>query len=102
MSMPASRRATWSEVLTRPIALAVPPASRPTLLAAIKAIHTVLFASIAGAVALFVVEGIRQRPSRAGAMALAVAMGQTAVYVSNNQVCPLTPLAEEMRAARGS
>jgi hypothetical protein len=27
---------------------------------------------------------------------------ETAVYASNNQVCPLTPLAEELGAARGS
>ncbi len=27
---------------------------------------------------------------------------ETALYVSNNQVCPLTPLAEELGAARGS
>ena len=27
---------------------------------------------------------------------------ETAIYISNNQVCPLTPLAEELGAARGS
>jgi hypothetical protein len=29
-------------------------------------------------------------------------VAETALYVSNNQVCPLTPLAEELGAARGS
>ena len=72
------------------------------MLAAIKAIHTVLFASISGAIAWFLVDGVRQRPSRGGVLALAVAIGETAVYVSNNQVCPLTPLAEEVGAERGS
>jgi hypothetical protein len=31
-----------------------------------------------------------------------VAVVEAAVYVSNNQVCPLTPLAEELGAERGS
>ena len=31
-----------------------------------------------------------------------MALGETAIYVSNNQVCPLTPLAEELGAERGS
>jgi hypothetical protein len=31
-----------------------------------------------------------------------VALAETAIYASNNQVCPLTPLAEELGAERGS
>jgi hypothetical protein len=102
MTEQARRRAAWSEALTEPIARSIPVTWRPATLAAIKAIHTVLFASIAGAIAWFVIDGVRQRPSRGGGMALAVAIGETAVYVSNNQVCPLTPLAEEVGAGRGS
>jgi hypothetical protein len=102
MTEHSRRRAAWSEALTGPIARSVPTAWRPAVLGTIKGIHTVLFASIAGAIAWFLLDGIRQRPSRRGALALAVAIGETAVYVSNNQVCPLTPLAEEMGAERGS
>jgi len=72
------------------------------VLGTIKGIHTLLFASIAGAIAWLLLDGIRQRPSRSGARALAVAIGETAVDVSNNQVCPLTPLAEEVGAEQGS
>lgn len=102
MSVPARRTAAWSEPLTRPVARAVPTSWRPAVLLAIKGIHTALFLSIGGAIAWFVLDGVRQRPSRPGAMALAVAIGETAVYLSNNQVCPLTPLAEEVGAERGS
>jgi hypothetical protein len=31
-----------------------------------------------------------------------IALGESAVYASNNQVCPLTPLAEELGARDGS
>lgn len=102
MTDPVRRRAFWSEAVTAPMAGAIPTGWRPGVLAGIKAIHTVLFASIAGAIAMFVIDGIRQRPSRRGAQVLAVAIGETAIYVSNNQVCPLTPLAEEVGAQRGS
>ena len=64
-------------------------------LTAIKAVHTILFASIGAAIALFVWDGIRDHPRRRTAYALGIALGETAVYVSNNQVCPLTPLAEQ-------
>lgn len=72
------------------------------MLAAIKALHTVIFVSIGAAVALFVWDGVRGRPRRRTAAALGVALGEAAVYVSNNQVCPLTPLAEELGAERGA
>ena len=98
----APRKAAWSDTLTRPVARSIPMTWRPAVLVAIKAIHTALFASIGGAIAWFVLDGLRQRPSRSGAMALAVALCETAVYVSNNQVCPLTPLAQEVGAERGS
>jgi hypothetical protein len=102
MTKQARRRAAWSEALTAPIARSIPARWRPATLGAIKAVHTLLFVSIAGAIARFLLDGVRQRPSRRGAAALAVAIGETAVYVSNNQVCPLTPLAEEVGAERGS
>ena len=47
-------------------------------------------------------DGIRQRPGRRGAAAVGVAVVEAAVYVSINQVYPLTPLAEELGAERGS
>jgi hypothetical protein len=96
------RSPAWSQFLTQPAARAIRPAWRADVLNAIKAIHTLLFASIAAAIALFAWDGIRGRPGRRTAYALGVAMAESAVYVSNNQVCPLTPLAAELGAESGS
>jgi hypothetical protein len=96
------RTPTWSGVFTRPLARIVPDAWRPGVLAAIKGLHTGLFVSIGGAIVLFVWDGLRGRPGRRAATAFGIAMAETAVYVSNNQVCPLTPLAEELGAEHGA
>jgi hypothetical protein len=101
--MERRRRApAWSGLLTEPAGRALPARWRPATLWSIKAIHTALFASIGGAILLFVWDGLRSRPRRRTAYALGIALGETAVYVSNNQVCPLTPLAEELGAKSGS
>lgn len=97
-----ARRPRWSQWITAPLGRIIPPGARPAALATIKAVHTVIFASVARAILLFAWDGLRERPGRRGAAALAVALGETAVYLSNNQVCPLTPLAEELGAERGS
>jgi hypothetical protein len=96
------RNPVWSQHFTDPMARLTPASWRPAVLATIKGIHTVIFASVGAAIAVFVWDGIRQRPGRRGAAALGVAVVEAAVYVSNNQVCPLTPLAEELGAERGS
>ena len=96
------RSPAWSQRLTEPASRAIPARWRPATLWSIKAIHTVLFASIGAAIVLFVWDGVRARPRRRTALALGIALGETAVYVSNNQVCPLTPLAEQVGADNGS
>ena len=96
------RAPRWSGALTERLGQVIPVAERPAALNAIKAIHTVIFASVGAAITLFVWDGVRQRPGRRAALALGLALGETAVYVSNNQVCPLTPLAEELGAERGA
>jgi hypothetical protein len=96
------RRPVWSQLFTDPMARATPHEWRPAVLAAIKGIHTAIFASVGAAIAIFVWDGIRQQPGRRAATALGMAAAEAAVYVSNNQVCPLTPLAEDLGAERGS
>lgn len=96
------REPTWSGVLTRPLSGRIPERWRPATLAAIKTAHTVIFLSIAGLIVLFTWDGVRQRPGRRTSLAAVVALAETAVYASNNQVCPLTPLAEELGAASGT
>ncbi len=102
MSDTSRRTPAWSHLITRPAARAIPEAARPATLWSIRAIHTVLFASIGAAILLFVWDGLTGRPRRRTGAALGIALGETAVYLSNNQVCPLTPLAEELGADSGS
>ncbi len=98
----AARDPAWSGRLTQPLAALVPHESRSAALVAIKALHTAIFLSIGGLLLVFVGDGIRQRPRRRTAIAVGVVLAESAIYVSNNQVCPLTPLAVELGAARGS
>ena len=96
------RRASWSGAITAPLARHTHPSGRPAVLAAIKAIHTAIFFAVAAQIAVIVWDGLRQRPGRRTALAFGIALGESAIYASNNQVCPLTPLAEELGAAKGS
>jgi hypothetical protein len=96
------REPAWSGVLTRPLARVIPPTLERQALVAIKAIHTVLFLSIGGALLLTLWDGLRGAPSRRTAVAGAIVATESAIYASNNQVCPLTPLAEEFGTDQGS
>jgi hypothetical protein len=102
MTEPPRRAPAWSHYLTRPAARLIPARWHRATLAFIKGFHTLVFASVAATIVLFVWDGLRGRPRRRTAYALGVALGEAAVYVSNNQVCPLTPLAEELGADSGS
>jgi hypothetical protein len=88
--------------MTTRLAAFIPVRRRAAALDAIKALHTIIFASVGGAIGLFVWDGLRQRRGRRAAIALGIVLTESALYVSNNQVCPLTPLAEELGAERGS
>jgi hypothetical protein len=96
------RRPVWSQVVTTPLAAAIPVRRRPGAVRAIKAVHTAIFVSIGGLILLFAWDGIRGRPRRRAAIAAGLALTETAVFVSNNLVCPLTPLAEQLGSASGS
>lgn len=97
-----TRQPTWSGYLTRPMARRIPESWRHRTLAAVKAVHTAIFVSISAAVALTVWDGLRGRPTKRTAIAGSVVLGESLLYISNNHVCPLTPLAEEFGAERGS
>ena len=92
-ALPSSRQPVWSDRLTVPLATVIPAARRTSALRAIKAIHTAAFVGISGAILVFTWEGIHGR---------SIAVAETIVYASNNQVCPLTPLAEQLGATSGS
>lgn len=99
---PATRMPVWSQALSVPLARVVPVRWRSGVLTAIKGLHTAIFASVGACILVFAWEGFRQRPRRRAAVALGVVLAETGIFVSNNQVCPLTPLAEELGAERGS
>ena len=88
--------------MTTRLATEIPPRCHGATLALIKWFHTVVFLSVASLVVLFAWDGATRRTGRRNAVALTVALAESSVYVSNNQVCPLTPLAEDLGAENGS
>jgi len=96
------RKPLWSGAITVPLARVIPSDRWDEALVAIRTVHTALFASIATATLVALWDGLRGRARRRTAIAGAMVIAEAAVYVSNNQVCPLTPLAEQLGAARGS
>ena len=75
---------------------------RAALLVAIKAIHSVIFALMLGAILWLVWTGLRGRRDRSVAAAAGLVAVEAAVFVANDGVCPLTPLAERYGASPGS
>jgi len=102
VSSGVGRSPLWSGVVTGPVARWIPPTTRPAVLVILKGVHTALFVSIAACILLYLADGIGRRPGRRGTVALGIALAESAIYASNNQVCPLTPLAEQLGAERGS
>ena len=85
-----------------PLASRIPPRRRRDALRAIKAIHTAAFALIAGSILVFAWDGIHRRSGRRAIVTATIAIAEVLVYGSNDQVCPLTPLAEELGAESGT
>ena len=98
----AGRRPVWSDQLTRPLAARIPGHRRPTALRAIKATHTAAFAIISGCILVFASDSVRGRGGRRSVVTAGIAISESLIYASNNQVCPLTPLAEELGAESGT
>ena len=92
----------WSGAITRPLATRIAPPWRRPALVFIKGVHTIAFFSISALIGVVVWDGVRSDPRRRTVGAALVALGEAAVYGTNNFVCPLTPLAEELGAARGT
>jgi hypothetical protein len=72
------------------------------VLAGIRAVHSAIFLVMLGAIGWLVATGARGRRDRSTAVAAALVATEIAVYVANDRVCPLTPLAERHGAVRGS
>jgi hypothetical protein len=71
------------------------------LLVAIKAVHSAAFLAVLSAILWLVATGLVGRRDRSVAVAAALVAAEAAVFVANDGVCPLTPLAERHGASKG-
>lgn len=74
----------------------------PLAVATLKAVHTVIFAGELSAILWLVMSGLVGRRDRTVAIAAAAVAAETAVFLANDGVCPITPLTERLGAAHGS
>ena len=105
MTTTVTRRAPpWSPWRPRSDAqaqtLAAP--SRPGVVAAIKTVHTLAWASIESCVVYVLHAGFAGRSDKRVGIAAGVVVGESLVFATNGFRCPLTELAERYGAERGS
>ena len=74
----------------------------PVAVAVVKTVHTVIFAVELASIVWLVVSGLLGRRDRTVAAAAAAVAIESAVFVANDGVCPLTPLAEHLGAMHGN
>ena len=74
----------------------------PVAIVTLKAVHTVIFASELSAIVWLVVSGVIGRRDRTVGIAAMAVAAETAVFLANGGVCPITPLTERMGAVHGS
>ena len=91
---------TW--LRGRAIARSLPPWSRTYALFGVKAFHSLAFFVIQTAIFYLLYKGVRGESARRAAAAFAIATGEVLIYAGNGFRCPLTGLAEELGAERGS
>ena len=80
----------------------IPSWARAPALVGVKAVHSLAFFVIQSAICYLVYSGLRGQTDRRAAIAAAIATGETLIYAGNGFRCPLTGLAEDLGAARGS
>jgi hypothetical protein len=71
-------------------------------LALIRGVHSAVFLVELASILWLVLTGLVGRRDRTVAVAAILVAGEAAVFVANDGVCPLTPLAERHGAERGS
>ena len=72
------------------------------MLVAIRAIHSIVFLVELASIGWLLLTGLAGRRDRTVAVAAGLVAAESAVFVLNDRVCPLTPLAERHGAASGS
>lgn len=79
-----------------------PYGSSAAALLAVRTAHTLVFLGELAAIGWLVVSGALGRRDRSVAIAAGAVAAEAAVFVANQGVCPLTPLAERLGARSGS
>jgi hypothetical protein len=79
-----------------------PPHANDAAVVGVKAIHTLIWASIEGCVVYILAAGLARRSDRAVAIAAGIVASETLVFAANGFRCPLSDLAESLGADRGS
>lgn len=74
---------------------------RPVAVGVVKTIHTAIFGVELASIGWLVVTGLVGRRDRTVGIAAGAVAAEVAVFVANDHVCPLTPLAERLGAAKG-
>ncbi len=80
----------------------IAPRSHPVAVAALKTVHTVIFAGELSAILWLLLSGLVGRRDRSVGIATVAVAVEAAVFLANDGVCPITPLTEQMGAAHGS
>jgi hypothetical protein len=75
---------------------------RSAQLAAVKALHSLIFFVLQSAIGYLVYTGLKWQTDRRTAIVSAVVGGECVIYAANGFRCPLTGLAEGLGADRGS
>lgn len=75
---------------------------RPTTLAAVKLVHTLVWFSIESCMIYVLWAGFSRRSDRRAAIAAGVVAGESLVLAANGFRCPLTQVAKRVGAERGS
>lgn len=73
----------------------------PFGVAVIKTVHTAIFGVELASIGWLVVTGLRGRRDRTVALAAGTVAIEAGVFRAHDRVCPITPLAERLGAARG-
>ena len=80
----------------------LPPSWRRPALIGVKAVHSLIYFSIEFCMGYLIYAGLKGREDRRTAIAAGVVMGESIIFLGNRCRCPLTGVAEDLGAARGS
>ena len=80
---------------------AAPPEGDHARLTAVRAVHSAIFLVELASILWLLVTGIAGRRDRSVGVAAILVAAETAVFLANAGVCPLTPLAEQYGAEDG-